>query len=234
MNSEEIVNGLKKYLLERVTDPAFAKEFLVFIKALKSLPSELRIFSEESAKIGWFATSDTFLGEMKKSFDVSQENLDAYMIEEISFNYQSIKSTLLDSHPKRKEILECAFKLHEEENWIACIPLFLTQAEGIFCEHTDAYLFSGKERRKDCLQSKFKEHAEAYMPYLYAPFEAKTQFASNNNSCSPKQKRNGPNRNGILHGDNRHLDYGSKLNSYKCISLLSYLSMVFVGLETKT
>ena len=229
---EELAEGLKEYLVEKVkSDKSFAKKFVTFMAGLASVPENIRIFSEEAAMIGWFSTSESFLGEMKKAFDQGQDALDQYMLNEIDSNYEKIKSSILSFHSNRKEILSCAFELHESQKWIASIPLFLAQTEGVFSENVGSFLFSEHTQRKEKLANRFKDKSEQYMPYLYSPFEVETQFSSSISSKSPANKRNGPNRNGILHGSRKHLDYGSKINSYKCISLLSYVSMVFASLE---
>jgi hypothetical protein len=229
---EDIVKGLKEYLTEKIkSDENYAKEFVSFVVGLASVPENMRIFSEDAAMMGWFSTSESFLGEMKKVFDQGQEPLDQNMISEIDSNYDKIKSSILYLHSDRKEILASAFELHESENWIASIPLFLAQTEGIFSENVGTFLFSEHVRRKEKLAERFRDKADQYMPYLYSPFEVETQFSSSISSKSQAKKKNGPNRNGILHGSRKHLDYGSKINSYKCISLLSYVSMVFASLE---
>jgi hypothetical protein len=229
---EGIVKGLKEYLVAEVkSNESFAKEFGTLMAELASLPEKMRIFSEASAMIGWFSTSESFLGGMKKAFDQGQEQLDQYMISEIDSNYDKIKSSILSLHPNREEILTCVFELHESENWIASIPLLLAQTEGVFSENIGTFLFSEHDKRKKKLAKRFRDKAEQYTPYLYSPFEVETQFSSSISSKSHAKKKNGPNRNGILHGSRKHLDYGSKINSYKCISLLSYVSMVFAKLE---
>lgn len=229
---EDIVKGLKEYLVEKAkSDENFAQEFVTFVAVLASVPENIRMFSEEAAMIGWFSTSESLLGEMKKAFDQGQDALDQYMVNEIDSNYDKIKSSILSLHSNRKEILSCAFELHEGQTWIASIPLFLAQTEGVFSENVGSFLFSGHDKRKEKLAERFRERTEQYMPYLYSPFEVETQFSSSISSKSQTKKKNGPNRNGILHGSRKHLDYGSKINSYKCISLLSYVSMVFADLE---
>jgi hypothetical protein len=230
--TDNLGKRVKDYLLKKVaTDKSFAKKFVGCLIDMASVPENIRIFSERAALIGWFATSESFLGEMKKSFDKGQDELDSYMIQEIDCNYEKIKSLILGNHLNRQKILACAFQLHENENWTASIPLFLAQTEGIFCENVGAFLFSEQAKRKERLKERFEEKASEYMPYFYSPFEVKTQFSSSISSNSQAKKKNGPNRNGILHGSKKHLDYGSKTNSYKCISLLSYISMVFISLE---
>lgn len=230
--SSELIEGMKSYLLQKIKDdPEFVKELGSLIVGLASVPQNIRDFSESSAAIGWFFTSESFMGNMKKAFDEGQKKLDSYMIEEIDYNYSKIKESLLQNHENREHILSAAFDLHEKNNWIACIPLFLSQTEGIFSENVGSLLFSEHEKRKQKIQERFKDKAGEYMPYLYTPFESKTQFSAGISSASENKKKNGPNRNGILHGSRKHLDYGTKINSYKCISLLSYVSMVFTSLE---
>jgi hypothetical protein len=36
-----------------------------------------------------------------------------------------------------------------------------------------------------------------------------------------------PNRNGILHGSRKHLDYGTEVNSLKALSLLAFVVYCF-------
>lgn len=176
---EDIVKGLKEYLTEKVkSDENFAKKFVSFVVGLASVPENMRIFSEDAAMMGWFSTSESFLGEMKKAFDQGQESLDQYMMSEIDSNYEKIKSSILDLNSSRKEILSCAFTLHESENWIASIPLFLAQTEGVFSENVGTFLFSEHVKRKEKLAKRYRDKADQYMPYLYSPFKVETQFSS--------------------------------------------------------
>lgn len=231
--SIEYIKGMKSYLLKKIKeDPEIEKEVGELIFGLASVPQNIKKFSEKSAAIGWFFTSESFLAGMKEAFDESQDSLDRYMIAEIDSNYSKIRESLLKNHQNRQEILSVAFDLHDQQNWIASIPLFLSQTEGIFSENVGALLFSEHEKRKLLLQERFKDKADLYVPYLYTPFESKIQFSAGISSASPNKKMNGPNRNGILHGSRKHLDYGIKINSYKCISLLAYVSMVFTSIES--
>lgn len=233
--SSNLVKGMESFLLQKIKDDAkFAEQFCSLVSGLASLPQNIRDFSEESAAKGWFFTSESFMANMKDAYDEGQEKLDSYMIEEIDFNYIKIKKTLLQNHQNREHILSVAFDLHEKSNWIACIPILLSQTEGIFSENVGSLLFSETDKRKQKLLDRFKDKANEYMPFLYTPFVSKTQFSAGISASSNSKKKNGPNRNGILHGSRQHLDYGTKINSYKCISLLSYVSMVFTALEENT
>jgi hypothetical protein len=54
----------------------------------------------------------------------------------------------------------------------------------------------------------------------------KTQFSAGIRENSAHKKTLAPNRNGILHGSSKHLDYGTKVNSFKAFSLLAFVVFV--------
>jgi hypothetical protein len=58
--------------------------------------------------------------------------------------------------------------------------------------------------------------------------KGKTPYSNSIGQSSEAHKEKGPNRSGILHGSRKHLDYGSKINSLKCFSLLAYTVFVLV------
>ncbi|MGB2079175.1 MAG: hypothetical protein ACPHV3_05265, partial [Vibrio sp.] len=62
---------------------------------------------------------------------------------------------------------------------------------------------------------------------VLAPLLQDTQFGASISKKSKTAKSKAPNRNGILHGSSKHLDYGTEINSLKSISLLSYIADAF-------
>ena len=53
-----------------------------------------------------------------------------------------------------------------------------------------------------------------------------TQFGAGIKKSSESAKALAPNRNGILHGSRKHLDFGTERNSFKAFSLLAFLAFV--------
>ncbi len=53
--------------------------------------------------------------------------------------------------------------------------------------------------------------------------DTKIQLISNITQSTDNDKKHGPNRSGILHGDQNHLDYGTKINAYKAFSFLAFI-----------
>lgn len=58
---------------------------------------------------------------------------------------------------------------------------------------------------------------------LLEPYKIKTQFSEGIRKSSFSDKKKAPNRNGILHGHRKHLDFGTELNSLNSFSLLAFV-----------
>jgi hypothetical protein len=173
------------------------------------------------AESGWFPNWFTFDYHPKEKFD----NIDDLMIAHLDDCWPKVTEKVTELCPNRAHILKEAIKLHENGNYIASIPLFISQADGIFCEEMKTFLFAG-DKPKDVLE-KMLESGELQRGFiediLLEPYMIKTQFSEGIRKSSGNDKKKAPNRNGILHGHRRHLDYGNKLNSLKSFSLLSFV-----------
>ncbi len=179
------------------------------------------------AESGWYPNWFTF--DFKpKSEDVS---IDELMEEHITQDWDRVTNRILEQYPNRAHILSVAFKLHAEKNYIAAIPLFLAQADGVCCEAFKSFLFA-----ENTVAEKIEElvHDGKIEPNIFAdvflePFSLKNHHNAGMSKASAAAKAKAPNRNGILHGYRKHLDYGTRRNSLKTISLLSFV--VFVSTE---
>ncbi len=185
---------------------------------------------KELAKNGWFISpfekSENLEFLFEKSVDF--EKLDVDMIAYVNLIYQKLKEKTLKNFNKRKHILEVAFNLHENSNYIAAIPLFLSQIDGLCATQFKSFLFSEHEKR----ETEIKKEIERYpllrfvIEPMLTPLQSDTQFSASISKFSLAKKAKGPNRNGILHGSRKHLDYGTEINSYKCLSLLFYMAEI--------
>ena len=173
------------------------------------------------AQNGWFPNWYTF------NFKPSDEtfDLDSLMIDHINESWDEIADAILKKCPNRSPILKVAFQLHKTGNFIASIPLFLSQADGIFCEEIKSFLFAG-EKPKESIE-RMVESGEIQKWFLedilLEPYKIKTQFQEGMSKASKVAKSKAPNRHGIMHGYRKHLDYGTELNSCKCFSLLAFV-----------
>lgn len=179
----------------------------------------------QMAECGWFPNWLTFFYQPEQDVD----NLDQLMIMHLDDCWSEVTKRIIELCPERKHILETAFELHKQGNYIASIPLFLSQSDGI-CSEEFTYFFTkdnntGKKASDEILEQFEKGElvVDFFTEILIEPFKIKTQLSQGTSKSSKAAKENGPNRHGILHGSRKHLDYGSKLNSYKAFSFLAFI-----------
>lgn len=175
----------------------------------------------EMAENGWYPNWFTF--------DYIPENepqsLDELMLIHYKDDWDEITSKILELCPNRVHILENAFKLHTSGNYVAAIPLFLSQSDGICCESLKSFLFTGNEveEKINNLIDSGEFETDMLTDIFLEPFKLKNHHNAGISKSSKTAKAKAPNRNGILHGHRKHLDYGSEINSLKCFSLLSFV-----------
>jgi len=192
------------------------------VEAIKTLPERQRSIWTEAANYGWYINWYTPipLGWRKAEGSAA---LDARMIAHLEHDWDKIKSSILLSHPEREEILSCAFELHKEGRYIASIPLFLAQTDGICAQRLGAHLFTDNEERSQRIAG-LQACENDFVVILLEILGLKTQFSAGIKKSRPRHKKLAPNRNGILHGSRKHLDYGTELNSFKAFSLLAFVT----------
>jgi hypothetical protein len=173
------------------------------------------------AQRGWFPNWFTFFFRPEKKVT----DIDALMAMHLNDCWGDITEKIIDLCPDRKHILKIAFELHQAGNYVASIPLFISQADGIFCEEIKTFLFAG-EKPKEIL-GKMLETGDLQSGFfediLIEPYKITTQFSEGVRKSTEKDKKKAPNRSGILHGHRKHLDYGTELNSLKSFSLLAFV-----------
>ncbi|WP_373033478.1 hypothetical protein [Sulfurovum sp.] len=184
------------------------------------------------AENGWYPNWYTFFYYPETPID----SLDELMERHLEENWDEITAEILKYCSNRKHILENAFELHKQENYVASIPLFFAQADGICNEVLKSFLFTGNETQEKLneLIEKGEIEANMFTNIFLEPFKLKNHHNSGISKSSLEAKNKAPNRNGILHGHRKHLDYGTKMNSLKAFSLLSFVVYTVKDLINET
>ena len=200
----------------------FLKSWDRLEKTLHQLPDKLNSVWAKAIQLGWYP-APYMPGTLSSTSLASQEKIDTRMLKAFEARYADAKQYVLDQAGERKHILSVAIQLHEQKNYIASIPLLLSQSDGIFESYLAISVFTRRKDKikqmEDKLGDKFRDDsvAKAY----FAHFSSRSQFSENSSYSENDNKIKAPNRNGILHGDRKHLDYGSYINSCKSICFLS-------------
>ncbi|MBN8703350.1 MAG: hypothetical protein J0M08_09810 [Bacteroidetes bacterium] len=170
---------------------------------------------------GWYISKTMSIGNIFNSTTIvikeGKEAIDKAMCNYYKNNFSRVIDEFISDFPERKEIIKQAKKCHDKKMFFASTILFTSQADGI-CE---GFLFKIKRKRKDGLKSYLeKNNAPDYITKLLIEIRGIDAFFEDNHLYNSDF-----NRHGIMHGlDN---EYGNEINSYKALSLLSFVSNLF-------
>lgn len=193
-------------------------------EAIRKVPIQQRDTWIEAAEHGWFINWHTPI-PIDWQTAHGYAALDSYMITHLEQDWDAIISSIQSAFPERNEIITCALDLHKEKRYIASIPLFLAQADGIYAQCLGVNLFADPEEREHRLVER-QADGNDFTVVLLELLGLKTQFGAGISKSSAKRKQLAPNRSGILHGARKHLDYGTAVNSFKSLSLLAFVAFV--------
>lgn len=202
------------------------------VEHFKKLPERQKEVWAQAAHYGWYPNKNT---PIVVTIEIAQDPklLDAFMERHLKHDWDDLTNYIISKLPNRKEILSNAFLLHQQGNYIASIPLFIAQADGICAQYLKAHLFTESEERQKRLQELKTNPNLDFIQILTHILGEKTQLSAGLGSASIAKKTLGPNRHGIMHGSRKHLDYGTRLNSLKIFSLLAFVVFVFCDEDNK-
>ena len=205
------------------------------LQKLNNLPEFLR----KLAKSGWYL-SDRLYDKMPWCFSDVVENGDREKIDRIIIEYlqeqlDSIKCEIIDNYPKRRDPLSQAFQAHRQGTYYLSIPVFLSQAEGIFKDKFGGVIFTWEKRIKVAKKEiKLYEDSISYVKSLLSnDADPLPESSRSKNLCDLDCHIRGGyllskyvgfeslERNQIMHGDSG--DYCNELKSLKVISFLDFV-----------
>ena len=132
----------------------------------------------------------------------------------------AIEQELLEAYPHRSHLFKDAFDAHREEKYNLSIPVFLSQADGIWCDRFSVNLF--RIQRRESAKEYVSKLKNIFFADLLYPFSISTPLWMSEGERDASFDEF--NRHQVLHGES--VDYGIEKNSLKAISLLSNLCFV--------
>ena len=199
----------------------------------KGVPRKTGDFLVKLGNRGWFVPMilkvDSLLAVDEIIDRHNQEEIDSIMCSTIQANIKDIKNVINETSPRRKKLLESAFTAHDRQEYNLSVPVFLAQTDGI-CKEKLGVEFFRKRQNKPLT-------AEIIESYSLGPFTMALlqPFRTNLSISLSEYERNNKdisiNRHQVLHGE--VVDYGTKVNSFKCISLLGYIASVLCNINKK-
>ena len=208
------------------------EEIQEWIKQIPERDKERQEAAKKLVKIGWFFDPDMAWytpHEIACAIDEGRiGEVETALSEYFQRQLDAIEQRLKAACPHRENILCDAFDAHGEKKYNLSVPVFLTQADGMWWDKFSKSFFmrGGRESAaaKFMLQAK-----EEFFKSLMSLFEASAPL------WQSKPERNLSfnelNRHQVLHGE--VVGYGTEINSLKIISFLNYLCWVLKEVDSE-
>lgn len=214
--------GIGKKISEAILQKSeeFQKIFKEMGEAMKFYAKHIPPSLKRMANHGWYISGDSPMGEsITLAIDLENGNIekvDRELIKYYNGEIRNIISRVIRSYPERAKILNEAKAAHKNRMYFASTSLLLSTADGIF----NGLLFKAKKNKK-----LLKDHLEK-IGHLDDFGMILTEVSAIDAFRRPgKKSDNSLNRHGVMHGYD--VEYGTKLNSLKALSLLAYVCDFF-------
>lgn len=193
-------------------------------RSFRELPTNIQEALLLLAQHGWYLDFNmplSSLWDIKEAISSGEiDEVEEALVEYFESQLDEIENSFSTQFPHRSHIIASAFKAHQNGEYFLSIPVFLAQTDGICKEVIDQYLFMKKDKKPRTAIYVEQIAADTYKAALLSPLAASTPIGASEHER--EQGFNLLNRHMVLHGES--LDYGSKVNSLKAISLVNYVS----------
>lgn len=163
------------------------------------------------------------LWELKKALSEGNvEEAEDALVEYFEGRLEEIEKSITARFPHRTHLIKAAFKAHRRQEYELSIPVLLAQTDGICKDVVNQYLFIKQNKKPSTAIYVDQIAADTYRVALLSPLVQTLPI-----NASEGERPAGfdaLNRHTVLHGES--LDYGSKTNSLKAISLVNYVAHV--------
>lgn len=199
---------------------------------LRRLPETMRRAVLVLAQESWFISPNMPISEPLEAAALLLEGktleAEESLVRFFEPRLEAIEATLTAALPARAKVIAAAFNAHREGKFELSIPVLLAQTDGLCLEIAKgAFFMSDRGKRKGARRPEtavFVESIESDM--LWSALLGPLGLALPINYTASEREDDfvGLNRHLVMHGEST--DYGTRVNSLKCISLLSYAEWV--------
>ncbi len=193
---------------------------------MRELPPRIKRAMALLVGRGWYVSMDLGISELMRFADLVEqdalEDVDKELCDRNRERINEIKDRLCSCFQHRQKPLNVGFEEHAAGNYIASVPIFLIQADGLCYELLGFQLYS---RRKGFPRTALDLRKKGFDP-LAATFLEPLRILQplTEHTRKIKDVSTAFNRHAILHG--LATEYGTELNSLKAIALLDYIESI--------
>lgn len=195
-------------------------------RAAEVLPPRTRAALLTLGRHGWYLDLNIDLQLLWELQDLLEQGdvdtADHMLCEYFEDRLDSIEASLKENSPHRAHLLGAAANAHREGQYVLSIPVVLAQTDGICMDLTSRHLFLRQNGKPETAAYVEAVAAETLRAALLSPLAEVLPIGQSKRERS--EGFDALNRHTVMHGES--LDYGTRLNSLKAISLLNYVSQV--------
>jgi len=197
-------------------------------KYFSNLPECTQAALLKLGEYGWYFDLRLSILEIQDLVDALSdgniEEAESALVEHFENSLHEIEEDISKKFPLREKLIKAAFNAYRRQEYDLAIPVLLAQADGICKEATGKYLFIKERGRTRPEIASYVDQVDegSYEAALLSPL-TKT-LPVNASTRERADAFNALNRHQVLHGES--LDYGSKINGLKAISLINYVAWI--------
>jgi len=209
---------------------AFQKQVRPFLADVACAVEHLPQRNQEALRVlawnGWYVDPDlppAELFELATLFELG-EALTAHtqLCDYFDSRLAEIEAALCEHFPTRAKLLRSAFGAHRRTEFALAIPVLLAQADGVCQEITGIQLYSRRNGIPMLASELALRDVTPLLKSLLTPLVKPMPISASADERAGLADT--LNRHAVLHGES--VDYASRLNSCRAISLLVYVSWV--------
>ena len=208
--------------IQDVIGPAFEQ----LQKSFRELPHRTQEALLLIGAHGWYLDLEMplpGLWKLKRALsEGSSKEVEEALVEYFESRLDDIEDSIIKKFPKRGKVIGAAFNAHRREEYELSIPVFLAQTDGICKEVVKQYLFMKQNKKPRTAIYVEQVASDTYRSALLSPLSQTLPIGTSEHERP--EDFNELNRHMVLHGES--LDYGTKTNSLKAISLINYVAHV--------
>lgn len=226
--ARKIVNQVKEFFAALRPAVAALGSVAMFLgDVMLRIPVELRASVVELANRGWFFDPNMALTDMWQAKEKIESGkageADAFMAAHFEGHLETIEAQLSAALPHRARMFSSGFAAHRRGEYNLSILMFIAQADGVCAELRGGHFFL-KDRAGEPQPAAYAQRfAENFVDEIAHLALAENLPIRDRMSRWLASGATGLNRHGVMHGES--IDYDTKENSLRTISLLNYVGL---------
>ena len=208
-----------------------SEQIMQWVKSQPERDREEQQARERLAQFGWFPDPKMpWNAPIVLMQEIDSNSSKEDVVDTISQYFRKriddIEVEVEENFPTRRCILIDAFQAHREAKYNLSVPVFLTQADGIWCDTFKKSLFS-RQDRESVLYSFNSDTKDKFFSLMLDVFKLTIPMWAS--QTQRDLSLDALNRHQVLHGE--IVDYGTEQNSLQAISFLSWLNWILKDVD---